>query len=160
MKKALNLIGYVVLFVVIYLGINFWRSPTAPAHITLSYIDTHGSTTDVATLSHERPVLVYFWGSWCGICQLTSPNVQALHAQNHPVISVAVSSGDDDELLGYLNQHNYHFTTINDSDGVLFRAWGGQVTPSFVIVRDGKVHQSFTGVSPLWLLRLRLWLAQ
>lgn len=160
MKKALTLISYVIFFVAMYLVINLWRSPTAPAHIALSYTDTHGSTTDVAMLSHERPVLVYFWGSWCGVCQLTSPNVQALHAQNHPVISVAVSSGDDGELLEYLNRHDYHFATINDGNGSLFRSWGGQVTPSFVIVRDGKVHQSFTGVSPLWLLKFRLWLAQ
>ena len=147
LKKLLSPLIYLCVFVALYLGINTWRSPTPPKQISLSYVEGYGTTHDVAKLSHERPVLLYFWGSWCGVCAITSPNVQALHDEDYPVISVAVSSGTDD------------FATINDSDGMLFGTWQGQVTPSFAIVRDGKVHQRFMGISPLWLLKARLWLS-
>lgn len=159
LKKLLSSLAYLCVFVALYLGMNAWRSPTPPQHIALSYVDGRGNTSDLAKISHERPVLLYFWGSWCGVCTLTSPNVQALHDEGYPIISVAVSSGTDANLSAYMRQREYDFATINDTDGALFGTWGGQVTPSFVIIRDGKVHQRFMGVSPLWLLKIRLWLA-
>lgn len=158
-KQVLSFLAYVLFFVVVYTTLNHWRAPTPPPAIDLSYTNTQGNTADVIALSHERPVLVYFWGSWCGVCRLTSPNVQTLHAEQYPVISVAVSSGDDGELLAYMNRHQYQFATLNDQDGTLFHAWQAQATPSFVIIRDGKAHQRFMGITPLWLLKMRLWLA-
>lgn len=123
----------------------------------LVYQNSTGQVVDVVSQSYDTPVLIYFWGSWCGVCRTTSPNVQALHADGRDVLSVAVSSGDDNELLAYMNKHGYDFYTINDQHGAVFGEWGGQVTPSFVILDDGKVAQSFTGIAPLWLLKLRLW---
>lgn len=158
-KQVFRLMGYVLFFVVVYATLSHLKAPTPPPVISLSYANTQGKTTDVIALSHKRPVLVYFWGSWCGVCGLTSPNVQALYTEHYPIISVAVSSGDDGELLAYMNRHRYQFATINDQDGTLFNTWQAQATPSFVIIRDGKAHQRFMGVSPLWLLKLRLWLA-
>lgn len=129
-----------------------------PDVIDLSYQNSQGQVVDVVKTSHDKPILIYFWGSWCGVCRITSPNIQALHADGHDVLTVAVSSGDDGELLSYMSQHGYDFTTINDTDGTIFRQWQGQVTPSFVIIHRGKMTQSFTGVAPLWSLKLRLWL--
>lgn len=149
LKTLLNYLGYLVLFLVVYFAINAYRSPVAPAHL-------HLHSTDISAQSHA---LVYFWGSWCGICRTISPNIQALHDQNYPVISVAVSSGSDDDISRYMSLHGHDFFVINDEDGSLFKAWGGQVVPSFVIVRDGQAVQSFTGVAPLWSLKLRLWVA-
>lgn len=160
MKKVAHVIAYVVLFLVMYLVMNAWRAPTPPTQLALSYTDTQGKNTDVIQVSHKRPVLIYFWGSWCGVCQFSSPNVQALHDEGYPVLSVAVSSGDDKALLSYLRQKRYSFATINDTDGSLFDKWQGQATPSFVIVHQGQVKQRFMGVSPLWLLKFRLWLAK
>lgn len=151
--------GYLVVFITIYTLVNLWRSPDMPNDIALRYQSQHGHITDIASASHDKPILIYFWGTWCGVCRITSPNIQALHANGYEVLTVAVSSGDDDELLSYMSEHGYDFTTINDADGATFRAWQGQVTPSFVIISDGKMVQSFTGLAPLWSLKLRLWLA-
>lgn len=144
---------YVLIFLVIYFAINAYRSPTAPPQLQLN------DSTDIITQSHHRPVLVYFWGSWCGVCRTISPNIQTLHAQNYPVISVAVSSGNHNDVAQYMKQHGHQFDVINDEDGSLFQTWGGQVVPSFVVIRDGQVVQSFTGFAPLWSLKLRLWLS-
>lgn len=131
-----------------------------PDDVDLTYQNSHGQLTNIATASHDKPILVYFWGTWCHVCRTTSPNVQALHADGYEVLTVAVSSGNDDELLSHMNERGYDFATINDTDGAIFGAWQGQVTPSFVIVSDGKMVQSFTGVAPLWLLKLRLLMAK
>ena len=154
MVRHLNsILIYLALFLVIYVTINAYRSP-APDHLYLN------DNINIIAQSHHHPVLVYFWGSWCGVCRTISPNVQALHTQDYPIISVAVSSGNDNDVARYMAQHGYDFYTISDDDGSLFRAWGGQVVPSFVIVRDGQAVQNFTGVAPLWSLKLRLWLSQ
>lgn len=160
-KYLVEIAKYLVIFIVIYIAINLWRSPTMPDNgVNLSYQNSQGQITNIATASHDKPILVYFWGTWCHVCRTTSPNVQALHADGYEVLTVAVSSGNDDELLSYMSEHGYDFTTINDTDGAIFGAWQGQVTPSFVIVSDGKMVQSFTGVAPLWLLKLRLLMAK
>lgn len=158
-KTLFSTLTYVVMFIIIYTAVNLWRSPVMPDGPKLIYQNSSKQVVDVVAQSHDTPVLIYFWGSWCGVCRTTSPNVQTLHANGHDVLSVAVSSGNDDELLAYMNKHGYDFYTLNDQQGAIFHEWGGQVTPSFVILDDGKVAQSFTGIAPLWLLRLRMWWA-
>lgn len=110
-------------------------------------------------MSQQRPVLVYFWGSWCGVCRQTSPSVDKLaKSADYPVVSVAVNSGEPNEVQQYLSQHGWQFLTINDEDGKIFTDWQGQVTPSFIILKDGKMVQGLTGIHPAWELKLRLWL--
>lgn len=158
-RYFLSVIKYFALFIIIYTAVNLWRSPTLPDSPALSYTDRSGQVIDVIQKSHDTPILVYFWGTWCGVCRTTSPAVQALHADGTDVLTVAVSSGTDGELSAYMTRHGYTFTTINDTHGKTFSAWGGQVTPSFVILHDGKIAQGFTGIAPLWLLKARLWWA-
>lgn len=160
MKKSFTtIVSYLVIFLLIYGVINWWRAPTMPQTPQLLYQDRHANTTDVITQSHDTPILLYFWGTWCSVCTLTTPHIQTLHSDGAPIVSIAVKSASTAELSTYLTTHNYTFITINDLDGAIFNAWQGKVTPSFVILKDGKVQQSFTGITPLWLLKLRLYLA-
>lgn len=148
---------YLAIFVLIYVAISIWRAPSLPDTPALVYQNAHGQYVDVIADSHQKPVLVYFWGSWCAICRHTSPNVQALHDDGYAVLTVAVSSGSDKELATYMHKHRYNFITINDGDGQTFNAWQGKAVPSFVILSNGKIAQGFTGLAPLWSLKLRLW---
>lgn len=151
---------YGVVFIVIYSVVNWWRQPVMPANPQLSLTDYQGQTVNLASLSQDAPVLVYFWGTWCPVCKTTSPAVNRLsQASNYPVVTVAVKSGSNQELSSYLSKHNYAFTTINDENGAIFDDWQGQVTPSFVILKDGKMKQGLTGIQPEWSLKLRLWLS-
>lgn len=80
-------------------------------------------------------------------------------ANNYPVVTIAIKSGDNQALNSYLTEHDYTFTTVNDEQGEIFADWQGQVTPSYVILKDGKMSQGLTGIQPLWSLKLRLWLS-
>lgn len=153
-------IKYLAVFLVIYTAINWWRQPVMPANPDLQLTDYQGQTVDIAAMSHESPVLVYFWGSWCAVCKITSPTVQSLaQSSPYPVVTITIQSGDNQELRQYLKAKSFNFTTINDEEGDIFKAWQGQVTPSFVILKDGEMTQGLTGVQPEWSLRLRLWLS-
>ena len=151
---------YGTVFIIIYTAVNWWRQPIMPANPQLQLTDYQGQTIDLADLSANKPTLVYFWGTWCPICRTTSPAVNTLAEQgNYPVVTVAIKSGNNQELHDYLSEHKYSFTTVNDQEGAIFADWQGQVTPSFVILKDGEMSQGLTGIQPLWSLKLRLWLS-
>lgn len=150
-----SLITYTLIFLVAYTAINLWRAPKPPDAPFLG-LSNH-TAADALINNHKAPVLVYFWGTWCHICHISSPSVQAMKDSGHQVLSVAVSSGDDATLNAYMRTQGYDFITINDTDGQIFRQWQGQVTPSYAIIKEGKIIQRFTGIAPLWSLKLRMW---
>ena len=69
---------YALVFIVIYNVVNWWRQPMMPANPVLQFTTIQGQTIDLQKMSQQRPVLVYFWGSWCGVCRQTSPSVDKL----------------------------------------------------------------------------------
>ena len=151
---------YGLMFAVIYTAVNWWRQPVMPANPQLQLTDYQGKMVDLDALSHEQPTLVYFWGTWCSVCSFTSPTINKLAAtNNYSVVTIAVQSGSDQDLQSYLNEKDYSFTTVNDQEGLIFDDWQGQVTPSYVILKDGEMTQGLTGIQPLWSLKLRLWLS-
>ena len=151
---------YGLIFAVIYTAVNWWRQPVMPANPQLQLTDYQGQAVDLAALSQDKPTLVYFWGTWCPICSVTSPTIDKLAAEgNYPVVTTAIKSGSNQELHGYLTENNYRFTTVNDKQGEIFADWQGQVTPSYVVLKDGEMTQGLTGIQPLWSLKLRLWLS-
>ncbi|MDO5650595.1 MAG: protein disulfide oxidoreductase [Moraxella sp.] len=148
----------IVMFGVIYTAVNWYRKPALPAVSALSFYDIDGNHYALDRLSQDQAVLVYFWGTWCHICSFTSPKVNTL-SQSYPVLTVAVASGDNAVLQRYKSTHDYQFIVINDDDTAIFKNWQGQVTPSFAIIKDGKMVQGFTGITPLWTMKARLWIA-
>jgi len=161
LSVAKNLLIYGLVFAVIYTAINWWRQPVMPANPQLQLTDYQGQSFDLAAMSRDKPTLVYFWGTWCPVCRVTSPTIDKLAAANdYPVVTIAIKSGSDQELHSYLTEHNYQFTTVNDQEGEIFADWQGQVTPSYVVLKDGEMTQGLTGMQPLWSLKLRLWLSE
>lgn len=148
-----SILGYLMIFVVVYTLMGYVRQPVMP-------LDVAPMTTleGRAVAFSDTPTLVYFWGSWCHVCRHTSPAVNAI-AQELPVVTVAVSSGDDGAVRGFLANKSYGFATVNDPSAVIFDKWQGQVTPSYVIVKNNQAVQSFVGIQPAWVLRMRLWIA-
>lgn len=155
-----NVIIYTLVFLVIYSVVNWWRKPVMPDVPNLQLQNLNGQLLDIQQLSQDKPVLIYFWGTWCPVCRQTSPSIQKFaQTSNYPVISIAVSSGSNQDIQQYMQQKGLSFTTVNDQEGELFRNWQGQVTPSYAIIKDGNMVQGFTGIQPAWVLRLRLGLA-
>lgn len=157
---AKSFFTYFIMFIIIYTAVNWWRQPKIPLDNNLQFHSITGEKLDIYQLSQDKPLLIYFWGTWCGVCRQTSPSVAKLTKNsNYQVVSIAVQSGENSEIIDYMNNKNLDFLTVNDKDGEIFQAWQGKVTPSYVILEQGEITQGFTGIQPAFLLKLRLTIA-
>ncbi|MGI2261480.1 protein disulfide oxidoreductase [Shewanella sp. GXUN23E] len=112
--------------------------------------------TPIKLRPHET-TLVYFWGTWCPACKVTSPAVDSL-SEDYKVISVAVASGTRHEIRDYMQKRDYSFPVIEGTQA-MSDAWGASALPAIYIVRNGEVQFVTRGVTSEWGLSWRLWLS-
>ena len=156
-KEALWLL---LMALVISTLLDLWRSPTLPEGAMSTPVTLQdGTSTDLAILSQGKPLLVYYWASWCGVCRFTTPTVQQLWQEGENVLTVALRSGNSEQLGKGMSKKGLTFPTHNDESGELAAKWQVGVTPTFLVIKDGKLVSSTTGWSSKWGLRLRLWWA-
>ncbi|WP_429181318.1 protein disulfide oxidoreductase [Aeromonas salmonicida] len=153
-KEAL----WLLLFgVVISTALDFWRSPALPEGSPLPPLTLQdGTTADLQAMSRDKPLLVYYWASWCAVCRFTTPTVEQLWQDGENVLTVALRSGNAQQLSKGMGKKGLTFPTHNDERGDLAARWQVSVTPSFLIVKDGKVVSTTTGWSSGLGLKLRL----
>jgi thiol-disulfide isomerase/thioredoxin len=137
-----------------------FRQPALPATFVSTPLQTlDGKSLSLAEMSQDRPLLVYVWATWCGVCRYTTPSVAKIAEEGGNVVSVALRSGDDATLSNWLARKHYVMPTVNDATGQLSRSWQVQVTPTLMIVSKGEVKSVTTGFTSGWGMKLRLWWA-
>ncbi|WP_017033713.1 thioredoxin domain-containing protein, partial [Vibrio genomosp. F10] len=151
---------YIVFVSLISIGVDLWRSQDMPsATVTpIQALSMEGKYIDVMEMSKEKPVVVYFWATWCSACQFVTPTINRLGDSYH-VVGVSGASGEDRKLAGFLRTHGYQFSNINDSRNAISRAWGVTVTPTIVIINNEQVTSITTGITTPPGLYARLWLS-
>ncbi|WP_252178407.1 protein disulfide oxidoreductase [Endozoicomonas sp. 4G] len=125
----------------------------------LRAMPVNGAEVDLYKLSEEKPVLLYFWASWCRVCHWVSPAVSDL-SEEYQVVTVALVSGNNEKVARYLNAKGLHFPVINDPEGSISRAWNVSVTPSIFIIRNGEIKSITTGYTSKAGMLARLWMNQ
>jgi len=109
--------------------------------------------------SLPKPVMVYFWASWCGICKAMQSTVMAV-ASDTPIITVAMQSGDSVTVREYMSRQQFEVPTLIDQEGRLATMYGVRGVPAaFIVDRDGSIRSATTGYTSELGLRLRLWWA-
>ena len=107
-----------------------------------------------------KPLLLHFWATWCRVCKLEEDSIDAI-SKDHPVVTVAMSSGSNKEVETYLKDNNLTFPVINDNNGELAQRFGVTGVPtSFFINPGGEIAYTEVGYTTGWGLRFRLWLAE
>lgn len=141
-------------------GMDWLRAPQLPAGLAQQPLTTLQGEVNLATLSQDKPVLVYVWATWCGVCKLTTPTVAALSQNGTQVVTVALRSGDDPRVATWLEKKGLRGPAVNDENGAVSQRWDISVTPTFIVLQQGKVVSTTTGWSSSWGLKLRLWWAE
>lgn len=122
-----------------------------------------GTTLDGASVRLEEhgegPVLLHFWATWCGVCALTQPGIDAL-AEDRPVLTVALRSGGAEAVRAHMQREDLGHPVLLDDSGRLAQRFGVSGVPaSFIIDGAGRIRYHNTGLTPAWELRLRMaWL--
>lgn len=150
-----------VFAIALFTGYNLYLQKDMPSGPAPELITTQidGNTINLEQFSEDKPVLLYFWASWCRICSWVSPSVSSL-AEDYPVLGIALASGDDQRVQQYMKAKDLSFPVVNDENGEISRSWAVNVTPSIFIVRDGEIESVSTGYTSWLGMVARLWLAK
>lgn len=141
-------------------GVSYWQSHGLPDGIAppLAGVRTDGSAVKVGP--GDTAQLVVFWAVWCPACRAEEGNISSV-AEDWPVISVAMQSGDAAAVAKYLAERNIALPTLIDADGFVAADWRVRATPThFIIDPAGNVRFRLVGYTTTLGLRARLWWAQ
>ncbi|MCI8637191.1 MAG: thioredoxin [Clostridia bacterium] len=78
-------------------------------------------------LKSDKPVLVDFYATWCGPCQMMSPIIDEIAEENADTLKVGKVNIDENQDLAI----KYNVMSI----------------PTIIIVKNGKVEKTFVGVT-------------
>lgn len=152
----------ILIMAVVFVGFRTWQlrgavEGTAPALVGRSIHDP--STLLSVESLRGKPAVVYFWATWCGVCNHVDPNVAAV-ARDHQVLTVAVNSGTPDSIAAWMAERDLSMPTISDPAGRLSRAYGVAAFPTtFWLDADGEIQHREVGYTSTFGLRTRLWMA-
>lgn len=159
-RRWRGLLVNLLIVLVIFFGVQWYKSRplasgTAPP---LSARTVTGAQVNLASLRGE-PVLVHFWATWCPTCKLEEGSIDTLSG-DYQVVTVAMQSGGEREIAGYLRERGLSFGAIADPYGEIASAWGVRAVPaSFVLDADGEIRFGAVGYTPGIGLRGHLWTA-
>jgi len=148
-----------LLAVVVFSALSAWKSKDmllGPAPVLAGY-DLQGQLMTLEP--KDEPTLIYFWATWCPICGFTISSIASI-AEDHPVITVATTSGSEEEIAAYLAQKNIRLPVMMDDSGDLGRHWGVTGVPAiFIVDSKGQITHRSLGYASELGLRARLALA-
>lgn len=150
---------YLLLIATVVTAVDLWRSRDLPTEVAAlgSMSTLNGDIINLDAMSRDQPVLVYVWASWCGVCRVVSPMVDMVGA---PVVSIAIASGPNARVTGYVREKGYGFAVVNDEDSRLAQTLGVSVTPTLMVAHNGKLRFATAGITTLPGIYARLWLAR
>jgi peroxiredoxin len=159
MKKAIKSWAlYFLLLIVIYSALKAWQlrdvvEGEAPQIMGVTLEDQVFSLQAM----RGKPVLVYFWATWCPICKTTQGSVESI-ANDYQVITIAAWSGDEGEVNAYRREKSLTANTLVDEWGAIAKQYGIKGVPAFFIIdSDGNIQFVEKGYTSELGLRLRLW---
>jgi peroxiredoxin/outer membrane lipoprotein-sorting protein len=98
-----------------------------------------------------KVVIIDFWASWCPPCREELKIIQKLHNEykDKGVIILCINSNEEREKVkDFIDENNYNFTVLLDSDGKVSDNYRVKSIPRiFLINKEGIVVKDITGYS-------------
>ena len=157
----IELLKLTLMLVIVANIVSYIRKPdivdeTLP-DLQLTLLD--GNRTNLADYG-GKPLVLYFWGSWCPVCKMSSPVIDDL-AGSHQVVAVAVNSGSDADLRAFMQTHHLDFPVVNDADGAIAQRFGVDTFPTTFLYNDkGSLVFTDVGYTSRPSLLFKLWIGK
>jgi thiol-disulfide isomerase/thioredoxin len=121
--------------------------PRLPA-VTLTL--TSSGTLDLAG-TRGRVVLLDFWASWCGPCQMELPHLQRLHQKDSPrgLVTIAVNADEQASIAAAAARRIGLTMPVAVNDTKLYGAFGVHTLPTVLLAdKEGRVRSRWDGYRP------------
>ena len=110
-------------------------------------------------ISNDKPTLIHVWATWCPTCKVEASNIQTV-SKSFNVLTIAVKSGSNEDILQWMKDSDYDFNVINDSSGLISSKFNIGVFPTtFIYDKNKNLVFSDVGYTSTWGLYLRMWWA-
>lgn len=110
-----------------------------------------GETVTLAELSKDRVLLVDFWATWCIPCVKAMPDLQKLHdkystSNKFSVVGVSIDEEGAKKVTPFLakSKTKYTYPILLDACDT-WKQWGVKSLPTVLLVKDGKIINSWSG---------------
>lgn len=117
------------------------ENKTAPAAAApdFSLQDLNGTTVTLSQFKGQKPVLLYFWATWCHYCQAVRPAVISLRKATPEadieIVAIDVGSGDSlTKLKRFEEADPAPYTVLYDTDSKVTRSYHVEGIPHFVLL--------------------------
>jgi len=110
--------------------------------------DLSGSTVALSKFKGKKPVLLYFWATWCPYCMSVRPAVVKLREDiskdDLEFLAINVGGGDSlAKLKRFDESHPSALTVLYDAEGKVARLYNVQGIPHFVLIdKKGMIKYS------------------
>lgn len=110
--------------------------PGAPA-FSLALLD--GEQVDSEELWEDRPGVIYFFASWCTLCQQQQAEISEVAREYGEQVVFLGVAGDDtfEDVAGYLREHRVPYAVGLDPDLVVWLRYGVVEPPLVAFVSRG-----------------------
>ena len=118
------------------IGLTCPRVAVADDRMQFTGTTLSGGAFNGATLQ-GRPVVMFFWASWCPFSNAGAPAVSQVAAANPKVTFVGVAGRSDvASMQAFVSKYNMNFTNLNDSDGSLWARFNVPWQPAYLFYRS------------------------
>ena len=116
-------------------------APSAQPLFAASFPDFERNLQPLAQF-RGKPMVVYFWATWCKSCKQEVPELMALHKKDGAKLSViGISADNTDKVREFAQQHHINYTLLLGSNDAiaLSKQLGNSVGGlPFAVVVDAK----------------------
>ncbi|MEJ2429629.1 MAG: TlpA disulfide reductase family protein [Deltaproteobacteria bacterium] len=107
-------------------------------------LDVNGHKVRLFELANDKPLLLYFWASWCKPCRLVSPQIATLareYKDRITVIGINVGGVDSPEFIKkYAKRHHMDYPLLIDSDNETLENYSIRAIPTIIFLdKNGKI---------------------
>lgn len=129
-------------------GVTFLEPGDAPPAPEFSLTLMDGTSVTGSELWTDRPVLLFFFASWCGVCAEQQSTVTSIAERYGDAIAVVGIAGEDeaDAVAEYLDEHQVPYPVGIDDDLDVWRLYAAEEPPVVVVVaKGGRVLRGWPG---------------
>lgn len=160
-KKKFSVLGFfrdLLLILLVIIGVKFFleRDLATGAAPDFAIFQSGQAPLTFHEYRTNQPQILWFWGTWCGICQ---QEVKAFQRLNTDLPILGLAWDDQETLDAFLEENPLYFQNLADDNGQIARRYGVKAVPViFIINGEGDIvfrHRGWFLLESLpWLFKL------